>query len=383
MPPPAPLACAPSRAQDYYATLGISRGADKQEMKRAYRKLARKYHPDVNKEAGAEDKFKEISNAYEVLSDDQKRQIYDQFGEAGLKGGMGGAGGFGGQGDFSNPFDLFESFFGAGAGGGFGGGMGGFGGARSRNAPTQGEDKRVELVIEFNEAVFGTDKEFEVVRLHTCDTCTGSGVKAGTTPRTCDQCQGQGQVITMARTPLGNFQQVQTCPKCGGEGVISTPCGTCGGDGRVRRGKRISLQVPAGVDTGSRLRVREEGDVGRKGGPPGNLVVYLRVRDDPELQRDGINIMSSVTVPYTDAILGTTVRVKTVDGQVELKIPAGTQPGTTLVMGKKGVPKLGNPSQRGDHNVTVNVTIPKRISDEEKALVEQLSTISTGVNASA
>ena len=254
-------------------------------------------------------------------------------------------------------------------------------GGRARNGPMVGEDKRVELSIEFQEAVFGCDKEFEVVRLHNCDDCKGGGVKAGTTPRTCDQCQGQGQVITMARTPLGNFQQVQTCPKCGGEGVISTPCGTCSGDGRVRRGKRISLQVPAGVDTGSRLRVREEGDVGRKGGPPGNLVVYLRVRDDSELRRDGVTIMSSVTVPYTDAILGTTVRVKTVDGMVELKIPPGTQPGTTLVMGKKGVPKLGAPNQRGDHNVTVNVSIPKRLSKEEKALVENLSELAAGVSA--
>jgi molecular chaperone DnaJ len=358
---------------DYYELLGVSRSADTKELKKAYRSLARKYHPDVNKEPGAEDKFKEISNAYEVLSDDQKKAIYDQYGEAGLKGGMGGGYGGAGMGDFTNPFDLFESFFGGGGGMGGMGGMGGRSSAQSRNRPTQGDDERFDLEIDFLEAVFGCEKELDVMRLEDCDTCSGSGVKAGTRPSTCGTCGGQGQVIATVRTPLGNFQQVTTCQACGGNGQTSTPCPKCGGDGRVRKSKRISLRVPAGVDSGSRLRVRSEGNAGRKGGPPGDLYVFIAVREDPDLKRfESINISTTVTIPYTKAILGTTVKVRTVDGTVDLKIPTGVQPGATLLMAKRGVPKLGNPNVRGDQYVKVKVTIPNKISNEEKALVEEL-----------
>ena len=326
----------------------------------------------MNKEPGAEEKFKEISNAADVLCDEQKRAIYDRYGEAGLKGGgPGGPGGFGGEG--ANPFDIFESFFG-------GGGMG-MGGrdARSRNRPQQGDDERYDLEIEFKEAVFGCEKELEVVRLEECATCTGSGVKAGTRSSTCSTCGGSGQVVTTARTPLGNFQQVVICNTCSGEGQVSQPCGSCGGDGRVRRSKRISLRVPPGVDAGSRLRVRGEGNAGRKGGPPGDLYVFVSVRPDPGLQRDGVDLSSSLRIPFTDAILGTTVKVRTVDGPVDLKIPAGVQPGAVLVMAKRGVPQLGSSSgQRGDHRVTVTVTIPDRLSAQEKALVEQLAALGKG-----
>jgi len=360
--------------EDYYSLLGVSRGADARELKRAYRQLARKYHPDVNKEPGAEDKFKQISNAYEVLSDDQKRSIYDQFGEAGLKGGMGGFGGPGaaGMGDFSNPFDLFESFFGG------AGGMGGMGGAgrAQRNRPVQGDDERFDLEVDFREAVFGVETELECVRLEGCGTCEGSGTKPGTSPTTCGTCGGTGQVVSVARTPLGNFQQVSTCPTCGGAGQQSTPCTACGGDGRVKRSKRISLRVPAGVATGSRLRVRSEGNAGRRGGPPGDLYVFISVRPDRELTRDKQNILSSVTIPYTDAILGTVVQVTTVDGEVDLKIPAGVQPNATLVMKGKGVPKLGSPQQRGDHFVTVKVSIPTSLDERSKQLVEELASLS-------
>ena len=211
------------------------------------------------------------------------------------------------------------------------------------------------------------------MRLEECDTCSGSGVKAGTRPSTCGTCGGQGQVIATVRTPLGNFQQVTTCQACGGNGQTSTPCPKCGGDGRVRKSKRISLRVPAGVDSGSRLRVRSEGNAGRKGGPPGDLYVFIAVREDPDLKRfESINISSTVTIPYTKAILGTTVKVRTVDGTVDLKIPTGVQPGATLLMAKRGVPKLGNPNVRGDQYVKVKVTIPNKISNEEKALVEEL-----------
>lgn len=271
---------------------------------------------------------------------------------------------------FSNPFDLFESFF----GGGMGGGMGGAAGGRARqNRPTQGDDERYDLQIEFLDAVFGCEKELDCVRLEECDTCTGSGVKAGTRPASCGTCGGQGQVVATVRTPLGNFQQVTACQACGGSGQTFTPCEKCGGDGRVRRSKRISLRVPAGVDSGSRLRVRGEGNAGRKGGPPGDLYVFVAVKEDPDLKRfESINVSSTVTIPYTQAILGTTQKVRTVDGEVDLKIPAGVQPGATLLMAKRGVPKLGQPNTRGDQYVTVKVTIPKNVSGREKELVEEL-----------
>ena len=284
---------------------------------------------------------------------------------------MGGMGGMGGQGDFSNPFDLFESFF----GGGMGGGMGGR--QSQRNRPTQGDDERFDLQIEFLEAVFGCEKELDCMRLEECGECTGSGVKAGTSPKTCGTCGGQGQVVATVRTPLGNFQQVTACNACGGSGQTFTPCSACGGDGRVRRSKRISLRVPAGVDSGSRLRVRGEGNAGRKGGPPGDLYVFVGVKDDPDLKRfESINVSSTVSIPYTKAILGTTQKVRTVDGTVDLKIPAGVQPGATLLMAKRGVPKLGQPNVRGDQYVTVKVTIPKNVSGKEKDLVEELEGMS-------
>ncbi|KAI3525560.1 hypothetical protein L1887_04425 [Cichorium endivia] len=355
---------------DYYSVLGVSKNSSKAEIKSAYRKLARSYHPDVNKEPGAEQKFKDISNAYEVLSDDEKRSIYDRYGEAGLKGaGVG-------TGDFSNPFDLFESLF-DGLGGM--GGMGGMGGGRnSRNRATQGEDQGYNLVLNFKEAIFGIEKEIEVTRLESCATCNGSGAKPGTTASKCTTCGGQGQVISSARTPLGVFQQVMTCSSCNGSGEISTPCNTCSGDGRVRKSKRISLKVPAGVDSGSRLRVRSEGNAGRKGGPAGDLFVMIDVLPDPVLKRDDTNILYTCKITYIDAILGTTTKVPTVDGMVDLKIPAGTQPGTTLVMAKKGVPVLNKSNMRGDQLVRVQVEIPKRLSGEERKLIEELSNLKKG-----
>lgn len=358
--------CVVARAAgDYYDLLGVSRDADKQTIKQAYRAKARKFHPDVNKEPGAEDTFKKIGEAYEVLSDENKKAIYDRYGEAGLKGGMGGMGGGGPGVDFTNPFDLFESFFGQGMG---------FQGQsrRSRNSAVQGEDERFDLQLEFLDAVFGCSKEIDVDRLASCGTCEGSGVKSGTTPSTCPQCQGSGQFVQVVRTPLGAFQQVSTCPRCEGTGQTFTPCEKCSGDGRVREAKRISLKVPAGVDGGSRLRVRGEGNSGRRGGDPGDLYVYISVKDHPELRRDATTIHSDVEISYVDAILGTQVKVTTVDGPVELKIPAGTQPGTTLLMAKRGVPRLGNATARGDHQVHVRVKIPKQLSGDERKLVEDL-----------
>jgi len=357
--------------EDYYSVLGVDKGADKKTIKSAYRQKARKFHPDVNKEPGAEEKFKTISNAYEVLSDDQKKDIYDRYGEAGLKQGMG----MGGASDFNNPFDIFEQFFGGGGGGGGFGGGGFGGGGRQRSRAQAGEDRRHDLSISFKDAVFGCSVDIEVDRMTECGTCEGSGAKAGTKPSTCSACGGAGQVATAVRTPLGVFQQVQDCGECQGTGERTTPCGTCGGDGRVRKTKRISLRVPAGVDTDSRLRVREEGNSGRRGGPPGDLFVFITVKPDPNLKRDGTTIHSDVEISYIDAILGITAPVRTVDGQVDLKIPAGTQPGTTLVMSKRGVPRLGSSTIRGDHQVHVRVKIPTKLKSDERQLIEELKEV--------
>jgi molecular chaperone DnaJ len=275
--------------------------------------------------------------------------------------------------DFNNPFDLFETFF---------GGMGGSS-RSSRNRPMQGDDERYDLLLDFQEAVFGVEKNIEVARLEMCNTCDGSGAKPGTTPSSCSTCGGQGQVMTTARTPLGDFRQVATCPACRGSGEISTPCTSCSGDGRVRKTKLISLKVPAGVDSGSRLRVRSEGNAGKRAGPPGDLYVFINVRSDPNLKRDGNNILISTSISYVDAILGTTVKVPTVDGNVDLKIPAGTQPGTTLVMSKRGVPLLGKTNMRGDELVKVQVEIPKRLSSEERKLIEELADLSKPKAASS
>uniref|UniRef100_A0A7N0TW12 Uncharacterized protein n=1 Tax=Kalanchoe fedtschenkoi TaxID=63787 RepID=A0A7N0TW12_KALFE len=350
-------------AADYYSVLGVSKGASKADIKSAYRKLARSYHPDVNKEPGAEQKFKEISNAYEVLSDDEKRSIYDKYGEDGLKGSNMGMGGF------TDPADLFESLF-------SGMGMGGRSRGGSRSMATEGEDQIYNLVLNFKEAVFGVEKEIEISRLDTCGTCNGSGAKPGTTSSKCSTCGGQGQVVSAARTPLGVFQQVMTCSSCNGTGETNTPCSTCGGDGRVRKSKRINLKIPAGVDSGSRLRVRSEGNAGRRGGPPGDLFVAIDVLPDPVLKRDDTNILYTCKISYVDAILGTTVKVPTVDGSAELRIPPGTQPGTTLVMAKKGVPLLNKSNMRGDQLVKVQVEIPKKLSKDEKKLIEELADLS-------
>ncbi|KAF7834429.1 chaperone protein dnaJ A6, chloroplastic-like [Senna tora] len=352
---------------DYYSVLGVSKSASKSEIKSAYRKLARNYHPDVNKEPGAEQKFKEISNAYEVLSDDEKRSIYDRYGEAGLKGsGMG-------MGDFSNPFDLFETLF-----------EGMNRGTRGAwNGALDGEDEYYSLVLNFKDAVFGIEKEIEVSRLESCGTCNGTGAKPGTKASRCSTCGGQGRVVSSTRTPLGIFQQSMTCSSCNGSGEISTPCNACSGDGRVRRTKRISLKVPAGVDSGSRLRVRNEGNAGRRGGSPGDLFVVIEVIPDPVLKRDDTNILYTCKVSYIDAILGTTIKVPTVDGMVDLKIPAGTQPNTTLVMAKKGVPFLNKNNMRGDQLVRVQVEIPKRLSSDERKLIEELADLSKGKTATS
>ncbi len=351
-------------AGDYYEILGVSRDADTEELKRAYRRLARKYHPDVNKEPGAEERFKEISRAYEVLKEPEMRARYDRFGEAGI---AGGAGGF--DPNFTDPFtDIFESFF-----SGFGGGMGANAQARKRTGPVRGDDLRLDLRLDFKEAIFGGEKEIRIKHLETCETCTGTGAKPGTRPQTCSTCGGSGQVRRATRTPFGSFTQVSVCPNCNGTGqMIEDKCSTCGGRGLNEVTKKLKINVPAGVDNGTRLRVASEGDAGKRGGPPGDLYVFLSVAPDAKFRRDGINILSEVKISYLQAILGFNFDVETVDGPTKLTIPPGTQPGTVLTLESKGVPRLGNPVSRGDHLITVLVEIPTKVTPEERELLEQL-----------
>ncbi|MEL6130108.1 MAG: molecular chaperone DnaJ [Cyanobacteria bacterium J06633_23] len=354
-------------ARDYYEVLGVSRGADQDEVKRAYRRLARKYHPDVNKDAGAEDKFKEINRAYEVLSEPEIRARYDRFGEAGVGGAAAGGAGFQDFSDMGGFADIFESFF-----SGFSGGPT----QTKRRGPMRGDDLRLDLKLDFAEAVFGGEKEIKISHLENCMTCKGSGAKPGTRPRTCSTCGGSGQVRRATRTPFGSFTQVSACPTCNGTGeVVEERCEVCGGAGRKQETKKLKITVPAGVDNGTRLRVSNEGDAGMRSGPPGDLYVYLFVKEHSNFQRDGINVLSDLKISYLQAILGCELQVETVDGSVEVQVPAGTQPNTVLTLENRGVPKLGNPVSRGNHLLTILVDIPTRIKAEERELLAKLAEV--------
>ena len=359
---------------DFYQILGVSRDADANTLKSAYRKLARQYHPDVNKDPGAEDKFKEIGKAYEALADPETRARYDQFGEAGI----GGAAGMPDMGDMGGFGDLFETFF-----NGFGG-QSSQGGRSQRRGPQQGDDLRYDLNIDFKDAIFGQQREINIPHLETCEVCRGTGAKKGTGPTTCTTCGGSGQVRRATRTPFGNFTQVAECPTCNGVGqIISDPCTSCGGNGVKQVRKKLRINIPAGVDSGTKLRVSGEGNVGLKGGPPGDLYVFIKVKSDPNLKREGINIYSEISVSYLQAILGDTVDIMTVDGKVNLKIPSGTQPNSTLSLENKGVPRLGNPVARGNHQVLVKVKLPTRITEDERNLLEDLASKYTEQNSSS
>ncbi|WP_434687128.1 molecular chaperone DnaJ [Pseudanabaena minima] len=350
-------------ARDYYEILGVDRNTDKEEIKRAYRRLARKYHPDVNKEAGADERFKEINRAYEVLSEPETRARYDRFGEAGVSSGGGGSPDMGDMGGFA---DIFESFF------------SGFSNtgqqqARRRSGPTRGEDLRFDLKLEFREAVFGGEKQIKISHLETCGTCSGTGAKPGTRPRTCGTCSGTGQVRRATRTPFGSFTQVSTCPTCNGTGqTIEDKCESCNGLGLNQVTKKLKITIPAGVDSGTRLRVSSEGDAGQRGGPSGDLYVYLFVQADNEFEREGINVLSEIKISYLQAILGDKIAINTVDGKKPLTIPAGTQPDTVLTLEGLGVPKLGNPVARGDHLIRIKIDIPTKIGSEEREVLEKL-----------
>jgi molecular chaperone DnaJ len=352
-------------AGDYYEILGVSRDAGKDDIKRAYRRMARQYHPDVNKQPGAEDRFKEINRAYEVLSEPETRARYDRFGEAGVSGA--GAAGYQDIGDMGGFADIFETFF-----GGFGGGMGGQ--TRSRRGPTRGDDLRLDLKLKFREAVFGGEKEIRIPHLENCQVCNGSGAKPGTGVKTCSTCGGSGQVRRATRTPFGSFAQVSVCPSCNGQGqVIEEKCEACAGQGRKQEKKKLKITIPAGVDNGTRLRVSGEGDAGSLGGQPGDLYVYLTVERDPLFKREGEDILSEISISYLQAILGCRLKIKTLDGDEDINIPAGLQPNTVLTLQDKGVPRLGNAVARGNHLLTVKVEIPTKISSEERELLEKLA----------
>jgi len=348
--------------RDYYDILSVSRSASKEELKQAFRKLAREYHPDVNKAQDAEERFKEINEAFAVLSDDEKRAAYDRYGHAGVKG-MGGMPDF--SVDFGNFADIFEEFF----------GMGGFGRSSrgSRRSPRRGADLQQKVVLTFEEAVFGVEKEIEVTRDEVCSSCNGSGAESGTSPTRCSNCGGSGEVRQVRQTLLGSMVQVTTCPTCNGQGeVISSPCRTCNGRGVERKNRKKVVNIPAGVDTGNQIRMAGEGQPGQYGGPVGNLFLLIEVKPHQYFRRKENDILLDLNINVAQATLGAEVQVPTVDGSETLKISSGIQPGKVLRMRGKGVPYLrGN--GRGDQLVVVNVEIPKNLNAEQRRLFEELA----------
>lgn len=356
---------------DYYEILGVSKDASKDEIKSAFRRKARELHPDVNKAPDAEEKFKELGKAYETLSDDNKRATYDRYGEDGLKNAGFDTGGpfAGGFGDLN---DIFESVF-----GGFGGF--GFGGHMDPNAPQRGDDLRYDIKLKFEDAVFGINKEINFDHLETCPDCHGTGAEAGTQKKTCPQCGGSGQVKTVTRTPLGNFAQITTCPHCKGSGqVIDKPCKTCHGHGQINKEKKIDIKIPAGVDNMSKIRVSGEGDCGINGGPNGDLFVVVHVEASDYFKRDGINVFTELDISPAQAVMGDVVSIKTLDGEKEIQIPAGTQHGNFVKIKGAGVPVVTRPSQRGDHIVVLKIKIPTKLNEEEKNLYQKLYELQTG-----
>ena len=350
--------------RDYYEVLGVDKNADEAALKKAYRTLAKKYHPDMNPgDKEAEKKFKEASEAYAVLSDPEKRRQYDQFGHAAFDGGAGGAGGFGGFGgfdgaDFSDIFgDIFGDLFGGGR----------RGGGRASNGPMKGANIRKGVRITFEEAVFGCEKELEVVIKDPCPKCNGTGAKPGTSPETCPKCGGKGQVVYTQQSFFGTVQNVQTCPDCQGTGkIIKEKCTDCGGTGYVSTKKKISVSIPAGIDNGQSVRIRDKGEPGINGGPRGDLLVEVTVSRHPIFQRQDVHIFSTAPITFAQAALGAEVRIKTVDGDVLYNVKPGTKTDTKVRLKGKGVPSLRNPQVRGDHYVTLVIQTPEKLSAEAK-----------------
>lgn len=362
--------------RDYYEVLGVGRQTSAEDIKKAYRRLAREYHPDVNKDPRAAERFKEISEAYDVLSDPEKRSRYDQRGHAGLGGGFdpgaGGEGPFGGFGGFGfgGLDDIFETFFGGAAGG-----------KTQRQRAQRGADLRLDLEISLAEAAFGGEKEIAVTKEEACDQCRGSGAAPGSGVTTCPTCGGTGQVRSARGTVFGQFVTVHACNRCGGEGrVVEKPCAECHGEGRVGRRKTIKVRIPPGVDDHTRLRVSGEGAAGRRGAPPGDLFVDIHVKNHPRFVRDGYDIVSEVTVGIAQAALGTVVEVPVLTDHgkkaetEELIVPPGTQSGNVIRLRGRGIPRL-NGTGRGDHRVRVKVAVPRNLSEEEKSLLRRLAAL--------
>ena len=340
---------------EYYDRLGVSKDASQDEIKRAYRKMSKKYHPDINKEPGAEEKYKEVQEAYETLSDDQKRAAYDQYGPDGANGfgGQGGFGGFDGGAGFGGFEDIFSSFFGGGA-------------TRNPNAPRQGDDLQYRVNLSFEEAIFGAEKEVHYNREATCKTCSGSGAKPGTSPVTCGRCHGQGVINVDTQTPLGMMRRQVTCDVCHGTGQeIKEPCQTCHGTGHEKQSHKVSVKIPAGVETGQQIRLAGQGEAGFNGGPYGDLFVIINVNPSDKFTRDGSTIYYTLNISFVQAALGDTVEVPTVHGNVEMTIPAGTQTGKTFRLKGKGAPRLRGSSQ-GDQHVTVKIVTPTKLNDAQK-----------------
>ena len=357
--------------RDYYEVLGVNKGASTEEIKKAYRKAAMKYHPDRNPgDKEAEAKFKEVGEAYEVLSDDGKRSRYDQFGFAGVDpnygagaGGYGGGGfggGFGGFGDFG---DIFSEFFGGG---------GSARGAARENAPRRGENIMTSLELTFEEAAFGCEKEVATPRIENCSACSGSGSADGVI-ETCSQCRGTGQVRTVQNFMGMQMQSTAPCPACSGRGkIVKNPCSTCKGKGKVRRTNKVKVKIPAGVDAGQSVRVRAEGSVGVNGGPNGDLLVEVYIKRHPIFTRDDRDVLCEVPISFTQAALGAKILVPTLDGKIEYEIPEGTQTGKEFVLREKGIPEVNNPRRRGNHRFTVVVETPTKLTKEQKELLRQL-----------
>jgi molecular chaperone DnaJ len=346
--------------RDYYEVLGVDRSATSAEIKKSYRRLAREYHPDVNKDAGAEERFKEINEAYEVLGDDQKRAAYDRFGHAGVNSNA--AGGFGGFSGFGGFGDIFEEFF---------SGMAGTRTSRTRG-PLRGDDLRVDVTVSFEEAVFGAEKEVQIPRTETCPHCQGSGAEPGTTPIVCSQCRGTGEVRRVQQSFLGSVVTSTMCPACGGTGeVITTPCSQCRGRKRVSVTRKLKVKIPAGVDNGTRIRLAGEGDAGARGGPAGNLYVFVHVQDHPFFQRRGDDLILEVVVNVAQAALGDEITVPTIDGEDKIRIVPGTQPGQIMRLRNRGVPHLRSDG-RGDQIIVLQVAVPDKLTDEQRELFESL-----------
>lgn len=349
--------------RDYYEVLGVDKNASDDEIKKAYRKKAKQYHPDLNpNNPEAEAKFKEANEAYEVLSDAQKKARYDQFGHAGVDPNYG-AGGAGGGMDFDLG-DLFGSFF----GGGFGGGR-----QANPNAPRRGDDVQERVTISFEEAAKGCKRTVETTRIENCSECGGSGAAKGSTPKTCPECGGRGQVQTQQRTPFGVISTSKACPKCGGKGkIVDNPCTKCRGGGRVRRRASVEVNIPAGIDDQQIINVRGEGNKGPNGGPAGDLHVVVFVRPHPFFERDGYDVWYNVTVNYAQAALGASLEIPTLEGKVKWDLPAGTQPGEVFMLRGKGIQKL-NSREKGNQLLRVIVDVPKKLTESQKTLIRKLS----------